>query len=320
MASAASYPGCRRPDRTTGARTVRVGASPNFPHRAPPLPHLLNRRQLLGMGALALAGCSGTGALDAFVPRSTYRAEEDLAYGTDPRQRLDAYLPLDARPAAPLVVFFYGGAWTRGSRAGYRFVGEALASAGIVTLVADYRLSPQVRWRDILQDCSAAVAWAFGNAARLGAARERIHLVGHSAGAYNAAMLALDSRWLAQQQLQPRQLAGWVGIAGPYNFLPISDPDSQTAFDWPATPPDSQPVAHVSAQAPRTLLLATRDDRVVDPQRNSATLAQRLQRAGADVRFELVDHVNHATIVAALASPLRRLAPVRAEVVRFVLA
>jgi acetyl esterase/lipase len=217
-----------------------------------------------------------------------------------------------------MVVFFYGGTWSHGERATYRFVGEALASAGIVAVVADYRLSPQVHWREILQDCAAATGWAFRNAARYGASGERIHLMGHSAGAYNAAMLALDGRWLAAQQLRPRQLAGWVGIAGPYNFLPITDPDSRRAFDWPATPADSQPVAHVSAQAPRTLLLATRDDRTVDPERNSGVLAQRLQAAGAPVRLAFVEHVNHATIIAALAGPLRRLAPVRHEVVDFV--
>ena len=281
--------------------------------------NFLNRRQLVGLGVLALAGCTATGALNALVSRSTYRAEEDIPYGTDPRQRLDVYRPLESLPGAPVVVFFYGGAWTRGERGDYRFVGEALASAGILTLVVDYRLSPRVRWTGILDDCSAAVSWAFDNAARLGASRERIHLMGHSAGAYNAAMLALDRRWLAPRRLQPAELAGWIGIAGPYNFLPISDPDSQRAFDWPATPADSQPVVHVSAQAPRTLLLATREDKVVDPQRNSAVLAERLQRAGAAVQLQFLESVNHVTIVGALATPLRHLAPVRSEVIQFVM-
>jgi acetyl esterase/lipase len=163
------------------------------------------------------------------------------------------------------------------------------------------------------------VDWVFRNAARLGGSQQRIHLMGHSAGAYNAAMLALDPRWLARHGLQPRQLAGWIGIAGPYNFLPIGDTDSQRAFDWPSTPSDSQPVAHVSAQAPRALLLAARGDSVVNPQRNSVELAQRLQRAGAAVQLEVLEGVNHATIVGALATPLRGLAPVRDEVTRFVL-
>ncbi len=211
-----------------------------------------------------------------------------------------------------------GGSWSRGDRSDYRFVGEALASAGIVTLVADYRLSPQVQWTDILADCARATGWAFAQAGRLGASDRRVHLMGHSAGAYNAAMLALDPRWLARVQLQPRQLAGWIGLAGPYDFLPISEPNTRRAFGWPDTPPDSQPVRHVSADAPRSLLLAPRNDRTVDPVRNTLGLATRLRSAGAQVRGELLDGVNHVTIAVALASPLRGLAPVRDEVTRFV--
>ena len=279
------------------------------------------RRSLLAAGlTLPLAGCSASGALNALVPRGTYRSETDIAYGDDPRQRLDVYLPEQPGTGAPLVVFFYGGTWSHGERATYRFVGEALASAGIVTVVADYRLSPQVRWRAILDDCARATRWSLDAARRLGAAPERLLVMGHSAGAYNAAMLALDGRWLAAHGMAPRQLAGWIGIAGPYDFLPIGDRATQRAFDWPDTPADSQPIAHVSAQAPRTLLLAAREDRTVNPQRNSEALADRLQRAGVPVRLRLLDQVSHVTVIAALAGPLRSLAPVRDEVTAFVLA
>jgi acetyl esterase/lipase len=85
-------------------------------------------------------------------------------------------------------------------------------------------------------------------------------------------------------------------------------------------PGRQQPITHVSAQAPRTLLLAAREDPTVDPQRNSVALADRLQHVGVSVRLRLPDHVNHVTVIAALASPLRALAPVRDEVTGFVLA
>ena len=283
--------------------------------------HLPSRRALLAAaGGLALGGCSATAALNSLVPSGTYRLEADVAYGLHERQRLDVYLPAQPTTDAPLVVFFYGGSWTRGSRADYRFVGEALASAGIVAAVADYRLSPRVGWTAILEDCAAATEWSWANATRLGASARRVHLMGHSAGAYNAAMLALDARWLARVRRRPADLRGWIGLAGPYDFLPIGDPDTQRAFGWPATPADSQPVAHVSAAAPPSLLLAPREDHTVDPVRNTLGLAQRLRRAGASTEGELLAGVSHVTIVAALARPLRGLAPVRDEVTRFVLA
>ncbi|MBE7941778.1 MULTISPECIES: alpha/beta hydrolase [Ramlibacter] len=280
------------------------------------IPSLSRRRLLTAATALPLAGCSAR-TLNALVPSSTFRFEGGIAYGEDPRHRLDVYRPLADVAGAPLAVFFYGGSWTRGDRADYRFVGEALASAGIVTVVADYRLSPQVRWREILDDCARATRWSVDAVQRLGASPSRVFLMGHSAGAYNAAMLALDARWLGAHGVQHRSLAGWVGIAGPYDFLPITDPEVQVAFDWPNTPPDSQPVAHADATAPRTLLLAAREDNLVNPQRNSEALARDLQRAGRPVRLQVLDGVNHVTLIASMATPLRMLAPVRDEVTGF---
>lgn len=282
------------------------------------------------LAALAglVSGCSASSALNALVPRGSYRGREGVPYGADPRQKLDVFQPLppaagtpapDARvPAPPLVVFFYGGSWTRGERADYRFVGEALAAHGAVVLVADYRLSPQVRYPDFLADCAQAVRWAFDHARELGADPTRIHLMGHSAGAYNVAMLALDPRWLAGAGLSPGQLAGWIGLAGPYDFLPIVNPEAQVAFNWPATPRDTQPVEHVSRAAPRALLLAAAQDDMVNPRRSTVGLGERLRAAGAPVQVRLLDKVSHVTILAAVARPLSWMAPVLAQVLDFV--
>jgi acetyl esterase/lipase len=275
------------------------------------------RRSVLATaGAGLLSACSA--GLDALVPRGTYRDGGSVAYGPLPRQQLDLYLPLQPRAGMPVVVFFYGGAWTRGDRGSYRFVGEALASQGIAAVIADYRLSPTVRWREILADCALATRWTVDHARAHGWDARQVFLMGHSAGAYNAAMLALDPRWLSAQGLQPRQLAGWIGIAGPYDFLPIGDADTRVAFDWPNTPRDSQPIHHASAQAPRSLLLAAANDRTVDPQRSTVALGERLRTAGVPVRVQLFDKVSHVTVLGALAKPLRGLAPVHEEVVRFV--
>jgi acetyl esterase/lipase len=282
----------------------------------------VKRRLLLATGGAALlAGCSATRVIDALVPRDSYRARNNVAYGREPRQRLDVYLPRDpATQGAPMVVFFYGGSWTRGSRADYRFVGEALASHGVVCVIADYRLSPQVRYPVFLEDCAAAVRWAVDEAPVIGVDTRRIYLMGHSAGAYNAAMLALDARWLAKVRLDPARLAGWIGLAGPYDFLPIENPEAQVAFNWPDTPADTQPINHVSRNAPRALLMAAAGDDVVNPQRSTAGLGRRLQAAGASAEVKLLDGpgLGHAAVVAALAQPLRWLAPVLPDVLRFI--
>lgn len=275
------------------------------------------RRTALGViGMASLAGCSGTGVLNA-LSGSGHLHREGVAYGPDPRHRLDVYLPEAPGARTPLVVFFYGGSWSRGERSGYRFVGESLAAGGAAVVIADYRLSPQVRWSGILEDCAAAMRWSFDQAAGLGLASPRVFAMGHSAGGYNAAMLALDARWLRAQGRSPAHLAGWIGLAGPYDFLPIENPEARVAFDWPGTPADSQPMAHASAASPPALLLAAATDSVVHPQRNTVGLGRRLEAAGVPVRVRLLEGVSHVTLAGALAAPLRRLAPVRQEVLAF---
>ncbi len=266
-----------------------------------------------------LTACSGVDLLNATVPTDTYRLTRDLAYGPHPRQRLDVYQPTAAGAGKPpLVVFFYGGSWSSGERGDYRFIGEALASAGIVTVVADYRLSPEFRYPVFVQDSAAAVRWALQQAATYGADPARVFVMGHSAGAYNAAMVALDARWLRAEGLVPARLAGWIGLAGPYDFLPIGDRQTQVAFSWPGTPADSQPLVHASAASPPALLLAPAEDSVVNPQRSTVALARRLQAAGVRVESELFDTVGHVTLLAAVASVLRSRAPVLERVTAFV--
>ncbi|RZL95246.1 MAG: alpha/beta hydrolase, partial [Variovorax sp.] len=243
---------------------------------------------LFATAAVALlAACSPVKLLNRAVPSDTYVFEDGVAYGAAPRQRLDVYRPLAATPPAqgkrPLVVFFYGGTWTTGERASFKFVGEALASRGAVVVLPDYGLSPAFRYPVFVQDSALAVKWALDNAARLGADPKQVYVMGHSSGGYNAAMMALDARWLGAVGASPRQLAGWIGLAGPYDFLPIENPDAQIAFNWPDTPPDSQPLAHASADAPRTLLIAATKDKLVNPVRNTGQMAAKLRAAGVPV-------------------------------------
>ena len=268
----------------------------------------------------ALAACSPVRTLNALVPAGTHTLTAAVVYGPLPRQLLDVYRPTTAAPPGgwPVVVFFYGGSWNSGQRGDYTFVGEALASRGLVALVADYRLYPAVRYPEFLHDCAAALAWGLGHAGELGGNPSRVFVMGHSAGAYNAAMLALDARWLAATGHSPRELAGFIGLAGPYDFLPIINPDAQPVFFHPNYPSDTQPLAFASAAAPRSFLAAPKTDALVNPQRNTVGLATRLAAAGVPVTLKLYERVNHLTLAGAFARPLRWLAPVLDDVVSFV--
>jgi acetyl esterase/lipase len=216
------------------------------------------------------------------------------------------------------VVFFYGGNWDKGEREEYRFVGEALASGGAITIIPDYRLYPEVTYPEFLKDNAAAMLWAFDHAKELGGDLSKVYVMGHSAGAYNAAMLALDKRWLGAVGLSPSKLAGWIGLAGPYDFLPIGDRQTRVAFDWPNTPADSQALYHASSASPPALLLAPEHDSLVDTQRSTVGMAKRLKSSGVRVESELFDTVSHVTIVATMASVLRSRAPVLERVTDFI--
>lgn len=265
-----------------------------------------------------LAACSPIKVLNALTPSSTFTKTSSIAYGTDPRQQLDIYRPAPAISRAPVVVFFYGGSWNSGSKDDYGFVGEALASRGIVVVIADYRLYPQVRYPAFLQDGAQAVAWTYQHIADYGADPQQLYVMGHSSGAYNASMLALDARWLNEVGLSPAIFKGWIGLAGPYDFLPIENHDVRPVFFFPDSPPESQPINHVSAGAPPSLLIASTDDDLVNPARNTGGLAQKLHTAGVPVEVFYFDKTSHATLVASLSRPLRWLAPVLDRVTAFI--
>ena len=279
------------------------------------------------VSVVAAIACSPIRALNAVVASDSHDLAT-VAYGAGERRQLDVYTPRSSektgaehvRPANgwPLVVFFYGGSWNRGEREEYRFVGEALAARGIVTVIPDYRLYPEVRYPEFLKDNAAATAWALREAARLGADPKRVFVMGHSAGGYNAAMMAVDPRWLAAEGVKPTQLAGWIGLAGAYDFLPIENPDVKPVFFHPNSPPESQPIRYVSASVPRTFLGAAPVDDLINPDRNTRQMSAQLQSAGVPVTVQFYPRTNHVTLIGAFGAPLRFLAPVLDDVVEFV--
>lgn len=273
-----------------------------------------------GLLALLLGACSPLSLFNGLVPKDggTKLAARGVAYGGNPRQRLDIYTPENRDSPhfsgrRPVIVFFYGGSWNSGDRAGYAFVGRALAARGFVTVIPDYRLVPEVVYPGFVEDGASVVRWARAHAKDYGGDGERIVLAGHSAGAYIAAMLAVDGRWLGADRKAVRGLAG---LAGPYDFAPFTVGASVDAFGtWP-DPADTQPVTHADASAPPALLLAGARDTTVKP-RNSLALARKLRAAGVAVELKTYPGVGHIGILTAIAKPFRGKAPVVADVAAF---
>lgn len=264
----------------------------------------------------AAAACSPLRTFDALVPKDggVVVSARDIAYGDGPRRRLDVYAPrAPSKCPRPVIVFFYGGSWNSGTKAGYSFVGRALAARGFVTVIPDYRLVPEVRFPDFLRDNAAAVRWTRANVDRYGGDPARLILAGHSAGAYDAAMLALDPQWLGADR---PAVKGWAGLAGPYDFLPFDQTVTRATFGDAPDPRATQPLTFASAGDPPALLATGDRDTTVLP-RNSDALAARLAAAGVRVERRRYARLGHVGMVTALARPFRKRAPVLDDLTSF---
>jgi len=269
---------------------------------------------LLGEAAWKLA------LLAANLPAAfgSHERQVDIAYGDDPQQRLDAYLPNVAGSAPrPLIVFWHGGGWNSGDKAEYRFVGAALAELGYAAVLPNYRHYPQVLMPGFMEDAAHAALWAAAHAPALGADSNRVYLMGHSAGAHMAALLTLDTRHFAATGHPAPCIAGVIGLSGAYDFLPLLEPDVQEIFGPPERYADSQPIRFVRPDVPPMLLIHGSKDGRVWP-KNSINLAAALSARGATVTLKLYSERGHADTVAALCKPARRRAPTLADIAAFV--
>lgn len=272
---------------------------------------------LLLVGLATYAWLSPVSLLNAAARGGDWHVTRDISYMPGARGGLDVYAPAGAKNA-PVVVFFYGGSWQDGDKAMYRFVGAALAARGIVTVIPDYRVYPEVRFPVFLQDGARAVAWSRQNARRFGGDPHRLVLMGHSAGAYIAAMLALDPSYLGAEGLDPRRdVSGFIGLAGPYDFLPLRDPVIKVIFGPPEGLASTQPIHFVTPGAPPAFLAAGLRDTTVEPQ-NSMRLAARLRAAGDEVRERYYPRLDHKLLIGAIAPALGFLAPVLPDCLAFI--
>jgi acetyl esterase/lipase len=240
-----------------------------------------------------------------------------LNYGADPAQKMDVYRPTAGRfrtQKLPVIVFFFGGSWRSGKRAWYEFFAAHYALKGYVVAVPDYRKAPDFIFPSFMDDAAASVAFAAKN---LG--QNRLYVMGHSAGAHMGALLLLDPQYLHKQNMAPSDIKGFIGLSGPYDFLPMTDPLVVAVFKGDANLPESQPIHFASAggAAPPMLLIHGQDDALVFP-KNSLNLAVKVNAAGGDAQVVVLAKTGHVKTLFQAGRGMRWLAPeVDARVLEF---
>lgn len=278
-----------------------------------------------GLGLLAAVGgflaFTSPPRLLAYYDRVTggtggvVQVAEGVAFGSH-SQKLDVWVPETRGSNLPVVVFWYGGGWAKGDRTSYAFAGRALARAGFVVVVPDYRKVPDIRFPAFLDDGVEALAWTRDNVRQFGGDPGKVAVMGHSAGAYQAVMLALDAERLKAGGIAPDFIKAGVGLSGPYDFYPFDSPLSIAAFSQWERPAETQPITFARADAPPLLLVTSDGDETVRP-RNADNLGAKLKALGADAEVKNYGALDHEEVVMALSVPFRNKGPVLADSVAF---
>lgn len=218
------------------------------------------------------------------------------SYGKEKRQQLDIFIPEKTVADSPVVVFFYGGSWKRGDKAKYKFVGDSLAGKGFTTVIPDYRLYPEVTFPAFVEDGAKAIAWVRENVEQ---AQHGIVVMGHSAGAHTAALLALDQRYLEEAGHPLSIIRGMIGLAGPYGFNPMEYRSTRPIFADVEVIEQAMPVTFACSAKTPLLLFHGAGDGTVIPE-NSKALKRRVEECAGNVKYVELDDIGHFFILLGL--------------------
>jgi acetyl esterase/lipase len=237
---------------------------------------------------------------------------DGIAFGKHQDDSLDIWsTAIKGKDPRPVLVFFYGGGWANGTRTEYSYAARPFVEAGYIVVLPDYRKVPTVRFPGFVEDSAEAVKWVQAHIAEYGGDPARINVAGHSAGAYNALMLALDPQWLGDKPVKSA-----ISLAGPADFYPFT---SKRAIDAMAQYPDpkvTQPISFVRKDAPPILLIHGTADTTVRI-RNANSLYAKQKATGGDITLRPQEAGSHNDLVLALGTLFRRRYPVVAESVAF---
>lgn len=252
--------------------------------------------------SLLLTGCVSLGTAIANAPSyfSGLEKKADIAYGSEPWQKLDIYtMGATAEKPLPVVVFFYGGKWQEGSKEQFRFVANRFAKMGYLVVIPDYVKYPQKKFPAFVEDGAHAVAWTKHHIAEYGGDATRLFVMGHSAGAHIGALIASDARYLKAYGITPKDITAFAGLAGPYAFTPEEE-DLKDMFGPPENYPNMQVPTFIKGDEPPMLLLWGEEDSVVG-RMNIDRLLPAIKRQGGVVETISYPDFGHIGIIANLA-------------------
>jgi arylformamidase len=211
--------------------------------------------------------------------RAEFRHELNLAYGPYPAQVLDIYYPnTHATPTAtPTLVFLHGGGFRRGAPGFNAYHGRPYLERGAVFVSMGYRLAPDARFPDSLEDVELGLSWLA--ARRLDA--NRIYLSGHSAGAVLAA-------WLGLRGSSTPAPAGLVLISGMYDLSRHSEEIMNRA-----SPRFVPRLYEAIERTPANTVIVAGDNDLPSVLPDARALREALQARGASVVFHVEPQADH---------------------------
>jgi acetyl esterase/lipase len=265
---------------------------------------------------LLLGACSPRRIAETFLIGDHFARTTDIAYAEGERHRLDVYRPNNTRDRLPVVVFIHGGRWQTGSKDEYRLLGDALTDNGVVVVIPNYRLHPEVNFPGWVEDAARAVRWTHENIQRFGGDTTQIWVVGHSAGAHTAVLLALNEHYLRDMKVPDYAVRGYISLAGPVE-TEWTDPDVQTLMGPRSSWAASYPATYIDGSEKPLLLLHGADDKTDWPL-ISTRLADLIRARGGCAEVVVYEGIGHIKIAAALMVPELDVAPVMEDVLAFI--
>jgi len=259
-----------------------------------------------------IMGGSGGAEFKAKIATGDHPEQKLVVWGADNHSQKD--------PLRPVLFFVHGGSWRSGDPESYDFVGRAFVEQGFVVVLGGYRLGEAGKYPAMIEDTARAIAWTHEEIEQYGGDPEHIVIAGHSAGAYNVMMTALQDKWLGAHSLSSEDIAGVVGLSGPYDFLPL-DSDSTIASFGHVEEEEAlnatQPINLVRTDAPPKLLIHGEKDTLVG-MRHSRALAQQAGDAGAEAGLTLYPEMEHNDPLISIAAPWRGRREVVPQIAEFV--